>query len=356
MSKPLIASICLALFLISHNSFAQISILSTDFTSVGDIITRYSDTIPSFGPGLSGAGVTWDFSSAVKEDTAITTVVTVASTGFQSDFSSSDYAMEGVEGDSWLYFEHDVNTMSATGAAGDLLGNGNISSPFSDNLLLHQFPRTYQSNFDDTYAFVTEASGAGLPTPIPVHMISLTHDGHVFDTTDAYGTLITPTGTYDALRVKTVDYTHDVVEVQVSPVFPVWTEFSNTMDTSTSYSWHTKEQKLAIAEFAFDSIGNPARFTFSAVPPVTTVGITDKEKSSISVYPQPATDFLYLKGLENFYNYSAEIISVDGRICSRNQLESTRVSVAHLPKGVYVLRLMSSDGVQEKPIRFLVSK
>lgn len=355
MNKPLLTLLCSLLVFGVSSVEAQITLLSSDMTSVGDVVTRYSDTIPAYGPGPSGAGVTWDFSSAVREDTAITTVVTVASTGFQSDFSSSDYAMEGVEGDSWLYFEHDANSMSSTGAAGNLLGNGNITSPFSNPLTLHEFPRTYQSNFDDTYAFVTEASGTGLPTPIPVHSLRLTHDGHVYDTTDAYGTLITPTGTYDALRVKTVDYTHDVVEIRLISISP-WTEFSNTMDTSTTYSWHAKEQKLAIAEFAFDSIGNPARFTFSAVPPVSTVGIADQEEASVSVYPQPATDFLYLKGLDNFYNYTAEILSIDGKVCSNNQLGSTRISVATLPRGVYILRLISKDGIHEKPIRFVVAR
>lgn len=353
--KPLLTLIC-SLFVLGIAPIrAQISLLTTDLTSIGDVVTRYSDTIPAYGPGGSGPNQTWDFSSAVIEDTAVTTVVTVASTGFQSTFASSDYAMEGVEGSSWLYFEHDANSMSTTGAAGDLLGNGDIESPFSDDLLLHQFPRTYGSNFDDTYAFVTEASGAGLPTPIPVNQVRLTHTGHVYDTTDAYGTLITPYGTYDALRVKTVDYTHDILEIKLFSFSP-WSEFSNTMDTSTVYAWHAKEEMLAIAEFTFDSLGNPARFTFSTVPPATTVGVQEDANDDLSIYPQPATDFLYLNGLKDFYNYSAEIISIDGRVCSHQQLGSTRISVATLPRGVYILRLISSDGIQQKPMRFVVER
>ncbi|MCB0756099.1 MAG: T9SS type A sorting domain-containing protein [Flavobacteriales bacterium] len=355
MMKPLLTLIC-SLFVLGIAPIrAQISLLTTDLTSIGDVVTRYSDTIPAYGPGGSGPNQTWDFSSAVIEDTAVTTVVTVASTGFQSTFASSDYAMEGVEGSSWLYFEHDANSMSTTGAAGDLLGNGDIESPFSDDLLLHQFPRTYGSNFDDTYAFVTEASGAGLPTPIPVNQVRLTHTGHVYDTTDAYGTLITPYGTYDALRVKTVDYTHDILEIKLFSFSP-WSEFSNTMDTSTVYAWHAKEEMLAIAEFTFDSLGNPARFTFSTVPPATTVGVQEDANDDLSIYPQPATDFLYLNGLKDFYNYSAEIISIDGRVCSHQQLGSTRISVATLPRGVYILRLISSDGIQQKPMRFVVER
>lgn len=353
MSKflPLYSILALSLFPLLGN--AQITLESSDLTSIGDEITRYIDTIPAYGPGGDGPNQTWDFSSAVIEDTAVTTVVTVASTGFSSAFSTSAYAMEGEAGDSWLYFEHDANTMSATGAAGNLLGNGNIESPFSDNLILHQFPRTYASRFDDTYAFVTEASGAGLPTPIPVDQIRLTHSGHVFDTTDAYGTLITPTGSYDALRVKTVDYTHDIVEVKVFS-FSQWTEFSNTMDTSTSYSWHAKEEMLAIAEMAFDSLGNPSRFTFSTVPPVTTVAVEESSDNEWTVYPQPASDFLYFKGATSIIGFNAQIYSIDGRIVKNEMMMSNRIALGDLKSGIYVLHLTDSKGVLQKPIRFVV--
>ncbi|MGB1317691.1 MAG: hypothetical protein ACPG5W_05770, partial [Flavobacteriales bacterium] len=47
------------------NSFGQITILSSDYTEMGDEIVRYTDTIPGYGPGGSGADQTWDFSVAV---------------------------------------------------------------------------------------------------------------------------------------------------------------------------------------------------------------------------------------------------------------------------------------------------
>ena len=332
-------------------SIAQISLESSDLTSIGDVITRYTDTVPAYGPGGEGPNQTWDFSNAVPEDTAVTTVVSVASTGFSSEFPSSDYAMTGA-GNSYLFFEHDASSMTSTGAAGDLLETGEIiETPFSDPLLVHEFPRTYGSTFDDTYAFQADADGAAFD----VYRIRLTHNGHVYDTTDAFGTLITPTGTYDALRIKSVDFTTSEIEVQLNALFPVWVPFTTVEDTSTTYTWHAKEEMLAIAEMAFDSVGNPARFTYSAVPPVTTVSVSNQqEEADISVYPQPANDFLYLKGLNDFYNYTSEIISIDGRIVARNPLGSTRIAVSNLSRGMYILRLISTDGKHEKPIRFLI--
>ena len=333
--------------------FSQISLLSSDLTSIGDQITRYGDTIPTYGPGGSGANVTWDFSGAVNDTASTTNVVTVASTGFSSTFASSDYAMQG-DADSYLFFEHDANTLTMTGAAGDLLGNGDIESPFSDHLLLHEFPRTYLSNFDDTYAFVTEASGAGLQTPIPVHRVRLTHTGHVYDTTDAYGTLITPTGTYDALRVKTVDYTTDHLEFKLFS-FSQWETLSNTTDIITSYGWHAKEEMLAIAEFTYDSLDNPARFTFSAVPPAATVGIGDvDEEIPFMLYPQPASDQLFIKGLNQTGNHQAQVFSIDGKMVRNEVLTGNSLNVIGLKSGMYILRITLADGARPEPMKFIV--
>jgi hypothetical protein len=235
--------------------------------------------------------------------------------------------------------------LATTGAAGDLLNNGDqIESPFSDPLILHQFPRTYQSNFHDTYAFITEASGAGLPTPIPVYRVKLTHNGHVYDTTDAYGTLITPTGTYDALRVKSVDYTTDILEYKLFS-FSQWAVLTTTQDTSVTYSWHAKEEMLAIAEFAFDSIGNPARFTYSTVPPVITTGIAQSaEGTDLYIYPQPASDQLCLRSADPITNAHVEVFGMDGKMVLSEVLSGNCIDVSELHSGLYVLRINSNNG------------
>jgi hypothetical protein len=355
--KPTLLS-AFSLFLVLANSLisqAQITLLSTDMTVVGDVVIRHNDTIPTYGPGGAGANQIWDFSSAIIDTTNTTTVVTVASTPFSSAFSSSNYAMTGGTG-SYLYFTHTANAMTTTGAAGDLLGNGQqISSPFSDPLVLHQFPRTFGSRFNDTYAFITEANGAGLPTPIPVYRVKLTHTGHVYDTTDAYGTLITPTGTYDALRVKSVDFTHDILEYKLFS-FSAWAVLSDKLDTSVTYTWHSKLEKLAIAEYAYDSIDNPARFTFSTVPPPLTTDIDDRgSEVGFKVFPSPATDRIWIAASDvQLGNTNAEIFTLDGRMILTQQVIGNSIDISTLHTGMYMLRTLDKNGIPSKPIKFLV--
>lgn len=335
---------------INFSAYSQIAIVSSDLTSIGDQITRYGDTIPTYGPGLSGAGVTWDFSAAVMDTVITTDVVATSATPYSSTFSGSDYAMTG-NGTSYLFFIHTATEFITTGAAGDLLGTGeSIEAPFTDPLILHQFPRTYESTFDDTYEFQAEADGAAFG----VNRVRLTHTGHVYDTTDAYGTLITPTGTYDALRVKSTDYTTDVIDVKLFPVAP-WTNVSTVMDTSVTYSWHAKEEMLAIAEYTYDSIGNPKQFTYSAVPPVVTVAVKDvDEEIPFVLYPQPASDQLFIKGLNQTGNHQTQVFSMDGKMVMNEVLNGSSINVSGLKTGMYILRILLADGTRPAPMKFIV--
>lgn len=329
----------------TSNMKAQITLENTDVTDIGDVITRHIDTIPSYGPGNEGAGQLWDFSSAVIEDTAVTYVSAVSSTPYSSTFGSSSYAMHGID-PSYLYFTETAQQFITDGAAGDLLGTGEILEvPFSDPLILHQFPRDFGDTHNDTYGFQAEADGASFG----VYAIRLTHTGHVYDTTDAYGTLVTPFGTYDALRVKTVDFTTDVIETKLASFLP-WIEFSTEIDTAVSYSWHAKEEMLAIAEMNFDSIGNPRQFVFSTVPPVNTVAVSKNEQDELTIYPQPASEVLFIKGLDRTGDCTVELMTLDGRVLSTEIQHNGTIDVSTVPVGIYLLRVQTKGSTITRKI------
>ncbi len=335
-------------------TYGQITLLSTDMVDIGDQVVRYIDSIPAYGPGSAGANQTWDFSGAVNEYTTNTSVMSVGSTPYASTFPGSSYAMQG-DANSFLYFTETTGNLTTDGAAGDLLLTGEmIEAPFTDGLILHVFPRTYGDYHNDTYSFVAEADGSAFG----VYAIRLTHSGHVYDTTDGYGSLITPTGIYDALRVKTTDFTHDIIETQFSEFVPIWTEVSNTLDTTVSYSWHSKLEKLAIAEYSYDSIGNPGRFVYSTVSPVVSTGPLAEEKDGEAfLYPQPADDRLCVGGLDAVADHRlAYIYGIAGNILWEGKLEHDCLEVNHLKPGTYLLRLTRHDGLSRNTLRFTVRR
>lgn len=60
-----------------------------------------------------------------------------------------------------------------------------------------------------------------------------------------------------------------------------------------------------------------------------------------SIYPNPASDYIYIKNLENLIIY--KIIDVSGRLLKEGKVVSEIVDVSVLPKGNYLLQLITSE-------------
>ena len=247
--------------MLSGSLCAQITIDETDMPSIGDNIPRKSDTMTIHpGPGGSGPNQTWNFSGissfVINENTS---VVSVASTPSAAQFSSSNMAMT-MDNASYLYLNKSAQSFSTHGFSGDLLGTGVINAVFAPALTLHQFPRTFGSTFTDTYGINVTIPGASI-SPL-ISQINYRRSSVVKDTTDSWGQLTTPFGTYDVIRVHSIDIHSD--SILALPFFPpIWQLVSVTTDTTHSYSWLGKGGKLAIAEMSFDSLGAPKIFKWT---------------------------------------------------------------------------------------------
>lgn len=325
-----------------HELGAQIFIEAADMPVIGDVVVRYRDTIPVYGPGGSGPMQAWDFSTALLHDTLTTTVLAPAGTPNGGSFTASNLAMTNGDG-SYLYFNLTPAAMFSTGAAGDLLGDGqNIVTVFSPALTLHDFPRTYGDHSSGDFYFEATAGGSAFG----VHSVRLRHYGTVFDSTDAYGQLTTPVGTYDVLRAKSTSYNLDSLWFRLLSFAP-WTFFDVIQDTSVSYSWLAKETKLAVAELTFDSLGNPNRFIYSSIAPDISTGIAMNDADAVSIAPQPAVDGFTLDLAAPARYRTAEVIAADGRVVRTIALVGMGrqwVPTADWPSGIHLLRLVPAGG------------
>jgi hypothetical protein len=82
-----------------------------------------------------------------------------------------------------------------------------------------------------------------------------------------------------------------------------------------------------------------------------TVGIDELELRTISVYPNPATDVLYVNLSSS--NYSVEVINLMGEVVlkAENKSNTTSLELSNLKSGVYFLTI-DSEG-QQKQMKFL---
>lgn len=327
--------------------WGQITIDQTDMPSVGDFIPRKSDTMTVLpGPGASGPNQTWNFTATSNYViTENTSVVSVASTPNGNQFGNSNLAMTN-DNASYLYFNKSAQSFTTQGFSGDLLGTGIINAVFNPDLTLHQFPRTFGSSFNDTYVIDVIVPGAAI-NPL-VSQIRFKRTSLVHDTTDAWGQITTPNGTYNVLRIHTTETFTD--SIWALPIFPpTWSLVSTSSDLSNSYSWVGKGGKLAIAEMSFDTLGAPKIFKWTELPGIG-VGLNEPASSQISMYPNPCSHTLFVEGYNQeqivLFNMYGQPVPVEKTILP----EGTQLKVEHLASGIYSIETRNDQTIQRTQI------
>jgi hypothetical protein len=338
-------------------SVAQISIDVSDMSQVGDVITRKADTMSVLaGPGAAGANQTWNFtqlSTYVIDET--TQVMNPSDAPNGSNFPSANLAMTN-DNVNYLYFDQNANQMNTLGFAGDLLGNGTpIVAPFTSGLLVHNFPRTYGSNFTDNYVIDVTLDGSSI-SPL-VNQVRFKRAAQIMDSTDAWGQLTTPVATYNSLRGKRTEFSADSIWIQA--VFPpTWTLFQTSFDTTVSYQWYAEQGKLAIAELTFDSLGVPKKYTWFHEATVGNI-IELNQNSSLNLYPNPS------EGLINFElllaqneNGVIKITDLSGKVMEERNVAPTsltgKINTSSFANGIYFFEYSSSNSTKKVTQKFIV--
>ena len=340
------------LSVVALTAFAQspITIDVTDMVQIGDEVPRKSDTMTVItGPGPAGANQAWTMTSISSNPAYIldetTSVVTVGSTPYSSQFSSSNIALTN-DDISYVYMNQNASTLTTQGGAGDLLMTGSIIvAPLNPDLKLHNFPRTYQSSFTDTYATDVTIDGSDFS----VYQVRYKRVGTMKDTTDGWGTLTTPAGTYNTIRVKHTDYSRDTIWYKLLSFTP-WTVLSNKIDTTYSYQWLGNDMKLAVAELNYDSLDQPKTFKWTLIPPLS-VGVNEQMELKAETFPNPAADQVNLRlGNEiEAGEYFFCLYDVTGKMLLQEKINGSAsatytFSVNDLATGLYTWQL--SDRMQ----------
>ncbi|MEY4126287.1 MAG: hypothetical protein RL737_476 [Bacteroidota bacterium] len=330
--------IFIAIFCVSNYGFTQITIDQSDMPSVGDYIPRRSDTMTVLpGPGGSGPNQVWNFTAlsnnVISENT---NVISVASTPNGNQFGGSNMAMTN-DNANYLYFNKSAQAFTTQGYSGDLLGTGTINAQFSPDLTLHQFPRTFGSSFTDTYGIDVIVPGAAI-NPL-ISQIHFKRSSVVKDTTDAWGQITTPFGTYDVLRIHTMETYVDSVWAQ--PLFPpTWSLVSTSADTTHSYSWVGKGGKLAIAEMSFDTLGVPKIFKWTEMQGIA-VGLTENQTSEIKITPNPTSSsgIISIQSCEIGEKFT--LVNTLGKVVMEGCIltKPLELNLTNLDQGLYILTL-----------------
>jgi hypothetical protein len=67
-----------------------------------------------------------------------------------------------------------------------------------------------------------------------------------------------------------------------------------------------------------------------------------KEKAQLKIYPNPASDFIYLSS-ESINNFNIEIVDIAGRIVYKSETSEKIIGISSLKPGVYFYRINATE-------------
>jgi len=146
------------------------------------------------------------------------------------------------------------------------------------------------------------------------------------------------------------------VNIADTPVI-VQNGFNLSTQTATTYQWlkdgvsisgangqtYTATENGAYSVQTADANGCTST---SAEVNITGVGILENNDKAISVFPNPATDFLILYNLPVNEKTEVQIFSLTGQLVIKERLTKNILRIDLLPSGLYTLHIVSADKYQ----------
>lgn len=341
MKKQLPLFIFLSLFF-AKNAFSQITINSSDIPVIGDVVTQYVDTL--FGvdqdAGNGGPNQTWDYAGSLNHVTINTAFVSVASTPYASTYPTANIAST-TDSNIYLYMNTSPSIVTVEGLAGPIVTSLDTTH-MNPSQTLYQLPFTYLSNFTDTYKIDYQGDGSAFG----VYAFRYVSHGVVYDSTDGFGILKTPMGTYDALRVKRWEISNDSIFIKLFSDLEPWSLFQGFPNTQLTYKWFANGIKMPVAEVATDGSQNPTTFTYSSV--TGTFGIEPENLSQIKVGPNPAieTITIFMPEKYNETDFYFQLTDISGKVVYNKLLQSTSpvmIDISMLEAGAYLYSVQSGN-------------
>ncbi len=327
------------------NAQSPISLSNTNMPSSGDTLRYSNGQISSIGNYTqTGTNFNWNFSSINPTSQGIRSFKLALQTPYAFFFLGFNEYGEKIADtlgagpitmtNYYNFYKKQSSPVNAYIADGVGLTYSSVPIPnyYSDKDELYNFPMTYPKYDSTTFKFSTSSN-----TMVP---IKYSKTGYRVTVVDGWGSVTTPFGTANCLRLKTTQYSQDSIKNNFVP-FPIG--FPNYQ---RSYQWLTTTTKIPFLEVTGNLIGNNFSITQIRYRDSYRVmtGIKEQEDiSAMSMYPNPVKDVLYLKPSDNKI-YKVDIFNISGQLIRSELTEPLSnglqtINVANIETGLYILKI-----------------
>jgi hypothetical protein len=164
--------------------------------------------------------------------------------------------------------------------------------------------------------------------------------GHRVTEVDGWGTITTPFGTENCIRLVTTQYSRDTVKATLLP-FPLG--FQNNV---RSYQWLTLGSKIPYLEitgaFQMENF-TPTTARYRGYVNGNRTGLGEFAREKPHVYPSPAVNDLFVKGVS--IDGTIRISNIAGALVREVSSSDGHVDVSGLHPGIYFIQLRSGSGI-----------
>ncbi|OFY85080.1 MAG: hypothetical protein A3F72_04865 [Bacteroidetes bacterium RIFCSPLOWO2_12_FULL_35_15] len=341
---------------VNEAAAAGITITNADFTNLPVNNFQNTDTLPvvAISPGAAGANVTWDFTALNADINISNNIITPSGGLLASFFPTANRCLKQGTTDHF-YFDEQPSELNLLGYAGDILQNG---TPYEAVVLSNPetiitFPSTYNTTFNDVSAYDVKFEYNGTYSGFQIDSVREKETITISSLIDGYGTVITPTHTtgFPCIRQFVTKVSVDSTWAKiVNPLSGLhyWINTSGTTSTFKSYSYITNSfGPIVDIQMKADATGS-ANTDISEVKwnPATPVGIAKYSNSDITVYPNPAAEYLIVNKTSN-ENLNVVMYDIMGRevLTSTVNGQSAKISIASLANGTYILKMFNKGAI-----------
>ena len=348
---------CLILF-IPFISFGQITIDVNDFADAGDTVRLSTSSTTDIDFSTTGENMSWDFSNLASESQELKEYKNPSEAGALISFSFGSFADEEYQATNYTesteipldqageflpvtinevnqFARHTSDSITLLGLSINVEGN-DIPVP-SDTI---ETKYVLPLNFGDSYS----SRGYTYLNMNPIFNLIWIQYKQRSSTVDGWGTITTPYGTFEALRIKHEINEIDSVFIDLTGT-PSW--FELPVPPSVEYEWISKDEIEPILNIRTSLTAGTETVTqvkYKDNYIATEVGIQENTLA-LSIEPNPFMDHLFITGLTNSMPYT--LITSQGKVIQTGTLNpqngDTRIQLNLIPKGNYLIHIGSGS-------------
>ncbi len=332
---------------------AQITITQSDMPNAGDTLrVSYAASTANVNHTLTGPNFLWDFSALTPTAQQVFEFATPTALpfNFTATYGVLNPSPDSLPGIGAIptnfvdYFKNGSSGYRQVGSSFDYPPIGSFSIPiiYTSADYVYEFPL----NFGDI-----DSSDAAYSFQLP-NLIYLGQDRHRETTVDGWGTLITPFGTFQTLRLRSVVDATDTIAFDSLGI-----GFTTPRPQLIEYKWLAQGSKIPVLEVeaqvlaATETVTNVI-YRDSVRANVFQVGIAEQigNGANAILFPNPCNnDATLIWNQQSPSRTTISILDVQGRVVAAHDMgtmmpgtQTRTIDVSNLSSGVYLVRIQSN--------------